>query len=266
MKKQILVALMVIFSFNSYAQIIFEKGYFISDSGDKTVCLIKNIDWANNPTEFKYKISENSEVKEETINSVKEFGISNTSKYVRFSVKIDRSKSSSTEDELSFNKEPEFSEETLFLKTLVEGKATLYAYEDTNLYRYFYSVNNSAVEQLIFKSYQIRSTSTGEYINTFTSGIVHTYIGNNHKYKQQLWENFKCGSITRTNIRKIAYIKSDLIKFFVKYNTCEKSEYTNYEKNKKSGSINLYVRPGLNYSSLSMQSLAQLNNSKNYCV
>ena len=46
---------------NCFAQISFEKGYFINNANQKTNCLIKNQDWKDNPTEFEYKLDENSE-------------------------------------------------------------------------------------------------------------------------------------------------------------------------------------------------------------
>jgi hypothetical protein len=55
MKNLLLTALLFLFSF-SYAQITFEKGYFINNSGDRTECFIKNIDWRDNPTKFEYKM------------------------------------------------------------------------------------------------------------------------------------------------------------------------------------------------------------------
>ena len=58
MKKQLLILLIFISTFNSYAQTSFEKGYFINNEGQKTDCLIKNIDWKDNPTEIKFKYTE----------------------------------------------------------------------------------------------------------------------------------------------------------------------------------------------------------------
>lgn len=114
MKKQLLFLLTIILSFNCYSQISFEKGYYINNSYQKTNCLIKNIDWKNNPTEFKYKLFENSESKKTSIKSVKEFCIDNISKYVRRIVNIDRS--SEIMDDLNNDKNPTFKEEKLFLK------------------------------------------------------------------------------------------------------------------------------------------------------
>lgn len=238
MKKRILIALISILSFNCYSQIEFESGYFINNNGEQTNCLIKNIDWKNNPVEFKYKLSENSESKTATITSVKEFGVLNTSKYHRFIVNIDRS--SENINNLSVNKNPQFNEEQLFLKVFVEGKASLYFYEDGNLIRYFYSHDNSNVEQLIFKSYKTPENK----------------IGKNNRYKQQLWNNLKCEVFSMSDLENIGYNKRDLVKFFIEYNECKNSEFINFEKNQKKDLFNLTIRPGLNFSSLSIQNSA----------
>ena len=59
----------------SYGQIRFEKGYFITNENQRTECLIKNVDWKNNPHEFLYKLKDRKETQKGTIQSVKEFGI-----------------------------------------------------------------------------------------------------------------------------------------------------------------------------------------------
>lgn len=124
-------------SINCFSQISFEKGYYIDNSNQKTNCLIKNIDQKNTPTEFEFKLFEDSESKKTTIESIKEFGIDNISKYIRSTVNIDRS--SESLKNLSKYKKPIFKKEELFLKVLVSGKATLYQYVDGNLKRYFYN-------------------------------------------------------------------------------------------------------------------------------
>lgn len=232
MKKQILLLLTTILSLNSYSQINFDKGYFINDSNQKVDCLIKNIDWKNNPTEFEYKLTNNSDTQKATIKTVKEFGIYNMSKYVRYLVKIDRS--SDLINKMSNVKNSVFKEEELFLKVLIEGKANLYSFEDSNLKRYFYSLDNSNVEQLIFK----------QYINSDNQ------VGTNKKYKQQLWDNLKCSSFEMDKIKKMEYKKKELVSFFEEYNKCNNQEFIKYEEKQKRDLFNLSIRPGLNSSSL----------------
>lgn len=235
MKKQLLFLLITVLSFNCYSQISFEKGYYIDNSNQKTNCLIKNIDWKNNPTEFEYKLSENSESKKASIKLIKEFGIDNVSKYIRSNVNIDRS--SEKFNQLSNHRKPIFKEEELFLKVLVEGKANLYLFEDGNLIRYFYNIEDTVIEQLVFKSYK-----TSNY-----------KIGKNNSFKNQLWNNLKCPDFKISKVENLDYQKNDLINFFVEYNECNGEKSIIYEKKQKKDLFNLSVRPGFNSSSLSIQ-------------
>ncbi|KAF2341285.1 hypothetical protein [Flavobacterium tistrianum] len=104
MKKTLLLILFLYCTFSN-AQISFEKGCFISNNGIRTECFIRNLDWKNNPTDFKYKsqISDN-DYKTETIANVQEFGIDNTVTFKRAKVKMDRS--SDNLDKLSETGQP----------------------------------------------------------------------------------------------------------------------------------------------------------------
>lgn len=234
MRKQLLILLTIFLGFNCYSQISFEKGYYIDNTNQKTNCLIKNIDWKNNPTEFEYKLSENSESKKASIKSIKEFGIDNISKYVRSIVNIDRS--SEILDDLINDRRSTFKEEELFLKVLVEGKANLYLFEDGNLRKYFYNKGNTAIEQLVFKFYKTYNNE----------------IGKNNRFKNQLWNNLKCPNFKKAKVENLDYQMNDLIDFFVEYNECVSEKYINYEKKQKRDLFNLNVRGGFNSSSLSI--------------
>jgi len=234
MKKQILSLLIAILSFNCYSQISFEKGYYIDNTNQKTNCLIKNIDWGNNPTQFEYKLSKKSESKNVTIKTVIEFGIDNVSKYIRKKVLIDRS--SNNINKLSSSKKPILKEEELFLKVLVEGKSNLYEYVEGNLRKYFYSKDNSDITQLIFKRYNNAENK----------------ITINNRFRQQLWINLKCSNFKMSKIESVNYRKNDLIRFFTEYNECHNSDLSIYEQ--KRNLYNLTIRPRLNSSSLNIQS------------
>ncbi|MCA4783256.1 hypothetical protein IF125_13505 [Empedobacter stercoris] len=136
-----------LFTISIHAQIRFEQGYIIDNNNQRQDVLIKNIDWLNNPKSIEYKNDETSKIEIATINQIKEFGVDNQSKYVRVDVKIDRS----SEDlaKISSIQEPEFKEEKLFLKVLIEGEASLYGFTDNNLKRFFYKTNEGTIEQLI---------------------------------------------------------------------------------------------------------------------
>lgn len=236
MRKQFLIILVAILSTHCYSQISFEKGYYINNNEQKIECLIKNMDWRNNPTALEYKLSADAASNKLAIKLVKEFGVYNYSKYTRSNVNIDRS--SKNLDDLSTIRNPIFKEETLFLKVLIDGKSSLYQYEDESLIRFFYRKDSSQViEQLVFKIYK-------------TSGDM---IGENNMFKQQLLNDFKCQGIKDKEIERISYTKEELVNFFVRYNQCNSSELVNFEEKQKKDLFNLSPRLGINSSSLSIQ-------------
>ena len=232
--RYIFILIVFLYSFGINAQIKFEKGYIVDNNGNKINCLIKNVDWRNNPDEIKYKTGNNSEVKIATVKDISEFGVDNYSKYKRFTVNLDRS--SDNPKYLSDVKHPEFKKETLFLKTIIEGDASLYEYIDGNLRRYFIKMKDKPIEPLIYKLYKTKNND----------------IGYNKAYSQQLLNNLKCNSITSKDIKKVKYNKKSLSDIFIKYNICKNSKYVNYEKQVKRDLFNFYIRPGLNFTSLTI--------------
>lgn len=232
MNKLLNLFLILFLGLNGYTQSSFVKGYYINNSNEKIDCLIKNVDWLNNPTEFKYKITEGSEQKTLTINEVKEFAVLNTSNYVRHTVEIDRS--SSKLNEMDYNKSPVFKKEKIFLKVLIKGKANLYLYEDKGLIRYFFNKELTDVKQLVYKNYLTDDNQ----------------VTKNNLFRRQLWNELKCEDISMNQLAKINYRQSELIKFFVKYNECTNSEFINYQTKQKKDLFNLTIRPGIRSSSL----------------
>lgn len=228
------------------SQISYIEGYYINDSNHKIDCLIRNIDWKNNPIEFEYKISEQAKKETLTIESVKEFGIDNVSKYIRFDVNIDRS--SNKQNLLSNDKNPIFKTEKLFLKVLIQGEASLFIYIDKSLTRYFYQTSHLDINQLIFKEYKTPENK----------------IGTNNEFRRQLYSNIKCSDISMNDLKQIDYDKNSLLNIFTKYNSCKNSEFVNFEEKVKSDLFNLNIRPGLNSSSLFINNSAISSRSKDY--
>ena len=233
MKNEFCIVLLVLVSLNTYAQITFEKGYYIDNAGQTINCYIKNLEWENNPSEFEFKLFEDSEKATASIGTVREFGIENVSKYIRAKVEIDRTLNNHSN--LSLNKEPINHEEELFLKVLLEGRANLYFYGDGSLSRYFYKKDGS-IEQLVYK----------QYLNTDNK------IVKNNAYKKQLWNELTCSSISIEMVDRLYYRKKELLGFFVKYNECLNHEFTNFDDMQKRDLFNLSLRPGINFSQFSV--------------
>ncbi len=236
MKNHLLFFLIAILSSNAYSQINYEPGYYITNSNQRIDCLILNRGLKDNPTQFEYKRSENSDKAVATIETVKAFGIINSFKYSRHIVKIDQSEKDT--NKLSRSTTTVFEEQEVFLKVLVEGKASLYSYNDN----YFYSNDDSEIEQLIFKEYVNNEDKIAEF----------------NRYKQQLWSDLKCESINMGTIENVDFNKNELVRFFVKYNECTDQDFTNFEKKKKIDLIHLTIRPGFKTASLSVNNVGSI--------
>jgi hypothetical protein len=242
MSKTILfLSLFAILSVESFSQIIFENGYFINDLNQKTECLIRNTDWKNNPTKFKYKLSQDGNIETAFLQDVNEFGIYGASKYIRALVNID--KSSNNIADLTSDRNPTFQKELLFLKVLIEGRATLYMYEDGNLTRFFYKTNDSEIIQLVYRRY-----------------LINFQIAENNNFRQQLFNELSGQEKNVNDIGNMRYSRSELETFFIKYNKTINSNYVDYKSVKKRDLFNLTIRAGLNSSDLKIK-----NPELNFC-
>ncbi|MFC4261631.1 hypothetical protein ACFOWM_01955 [Ferruginibacter yonginensis] len=240
MKTTLLIIFVVFFSAFSSAQITFEPSYFIKNDGSRIDCLIKNKDWKNNPKEFAYKLNATDIEKNIKIDEVKLFEIANKLKYEKHVVEIDYS--SEEISKLTENPLPVFETDTLFLKVLIEGKATLYYFENGNVNRYFFKVGDGEVTQLVYKSY------------LFSDGN----IAYNKAYQTQILTDMQHPNLTEKVINKINYNSKDLINAFLIYNENKGSNYNNLAKTK---STNISVRPGIEFSNAVISNPAIFNNN-----
>ncbi len=232
MKKFLFV--FILFPYILNGQILFEKGYIITKDGVKTECLIKNIDWENNPSSFQYKINETDDIKTGNALTINEFCVYGYSKYISAKVLIDQSPDQL--NELTSEKNPKWSEELLFLRILANGKAILYSYQSTNLLRFFYSVNGSAINQLVSKKYLIDNYTVAE----------------NNLFRQQLWIDVKCDiDDAKKIIENIHYNENELIKYFNKYNNLDGSIEVENVKREPREIFNIKITPGIKYSKMS---------------
>ena len=230
--KKISLVFTLLISIFAFSQIHFEKAYFINNANIKTECLIKNMDWRNNPTSFEYKTEETGPVKTGDLKNVKSFEIYNAAKYIRATQKIDQS--SDNLNMLSSNYEPAFLEKTVFLKQLVEGDVKLYKYDDGGYAKYCIGSGENQPEQLIYKPYYIEV------------GIM----AYNKTYQKQLQKVLTCSKISANDLQNVEYNEKALVKLVSANNQCENPNSEDKLVSEKKGILNLYVRPRINFSSL----------------
>lgn len=242
MRKTTIILMLTLSSITSFAQIVFEKGYFIDNENKKVECLIKDIQWYNNPTVFDYRISPEDPIKTRDLENTYEFGVYGYSKYVRVNAKIDSS--SMDVERLSDIRQPQWSYKVVFLKVLVEGDASLYSYAGNQLIRFFFSKNDTVIQPLIFKEY---------YNNKEKSYNMLGRISENAEFRQQLYNELRYGDTTPSDYLRINYSAKDLIKYFNKYNN-SKGGITaiEYGEKEKGNRLNIKIAPGINFGSASI--------------
>ena len=244
---RLLTAFFLFFTFvnASFGQIKYENGYFINNDNKRIECLIKNKDWKNNPTEFSYKLLDSSASEDGNLSFIKEFGIYNFSKYINADVKIDRSKLQATE--LIGNENPLWSQEKLFLKVLLEGRANLYCYDDGNGRRFFYSVNDTTtIQQLVYKKFRVN------FLGKNTYGEQLSPIAENNTYKDQLLMDLSCPNSILESVEVLNYKTDDLVKYFIDFNKCMGVPIIEMTHQTKRSDLNLKLAPGINLSSISI--------------
>ncbi len=229
MRKSWLWLLSIWFCTDLGAQSGFESGYYITDQGERVSCLIRNKDWGFNPHQFRYKMGPEKGTLTASIASVREFGIGTTHKYQRFIVEFDRT----TEDidKLSLEKEPVNIPDTVFLKVLVEGKASLYLYENGELRRFFMKLGDQPIQQLVYKSYLTENRQ----------------VARNETYKQQLAATLQCGNVVSAAAYK--YEKREMARLFNNYNSCSGGSSNDYTALQGKSSFHIALRPGIKFAS-----------------
>ena len=234
MHKKLFTCLIVLLSFTVHSQIKFEKGYFIDNNDKKINCLIRNLDWRNNPSEIQYKLDEQDQPITVSMQQFKMFEIENESKYEKFTVDVDQS--TQTIDDLGYDRNPEFKKETILLKVLLEGKATLFEYTKQNETFFFFKTDTIQTNQLIYKTYKISEQQIAE----------------NNFYKQQLARGLKWDQSTNNQLARLKYERNPLIKIFKIYNTSQNSESSSFKTEQKRDLFNLAIRPGITSNKLNI--------------
>lgn len=248
MKNIYFLLLFNLVSFSCISQITYKEGYIINNSGERTEVFIRFDETKGHLSHIEYKTSRGGKNLTTDLKSTKEYGVGEDYKFLRSSVSIDRA--SQDLEKLSGDRNPDFEEETLYLRLLIEGEYSLLVYQEKNLERFFIRKPSGEIEQLIFKKY-----TTGDNV-----------IRKNSQYKQQLHNLLKCEGITVNKLMKVDYKKRDLISLFSDYHSCKGADFKVYYSRPK-GELNFKVKGGLNFVNLKMeQNLYNMEDDFGYSV
>lgn len=214
-------------SFSCFAQSVFEKGYFIDRSGQKTECYILIEDWhSDGYLTYRKDYKEPSQSK--PLAEVTEINVIDAFKIIHIKTSVDIS--GDTPTLFSYTQDPEWSEQDIFLRVLVEGTYTLYEYQYDGSTKFFYATSTIPIQQLIFKRYK---TASGIEIND--------------SFKLVLFQHVNCTPNMSNYFNELSYTKESLIKHFLAENKCAGSNPISYSKS----NVNNLVQtlPDLNSSS-----------------
>ena len=244
--KLLTVALFCFFAVvKTHGQAPFEAGYIINNELERTDCLIRNVDWQNNPEEFEYRLSDTAPIQVGRISEIQEFGVENFSRYVRFEVGIDLS--SDKPDELTDQRNPVFTQKQLFLKTLLSGDASLYYYEDGGLRRIFLETADGQIRQLVNRAY--RQSSGNLAINEY--------------FRVQLTEALKCPSGENRRAKNLRYSAQNISNFVKEYFICNDLQFVDFSNLGTQATFHLGVKPGIRFYSLEIDdNIFQLYDTK----
>jgi hypothetical protein len=235
--KSLSVAFFFVASLTAYAQVVYQDAYIINENGEKITCLIKNLDWLSNPDKIQYKLSADGEVIEGLPSALKEFRVEGFPRYISATVDVDMS--SVNFHDLSDNRNPMWEKKTIFLREVVPGKFGLYAWVNGNMKRFFFTVDGTAPQQLIYKEYHFDASRN--------------YAANN-MYQQQIYSYVKCEGASQSGMKALRYNEKVLEKYFWKVNVCHgaASETKAKVKVEQRRKLNLTITPGVTYSTMMM--------------
>lgn len=245
-----LIVIIFIFVVSVYGQKSYEKGYFINNNGIKTDCLIENKDWELSPKELFFKLTAESVRQKLSMDTISTFEIIGVSKYITKTVQIDKSSSDITN--LSPVKNAVWQNEKLVLKVLVEGKAFLYMYNALNLARFFYSVNDSSIQQLVHKNYQATNENGTNFVAT------------NNNFRQQLYVDVNIPDY-KYDLSKIMYEQKELTKYFEDYNAqFETTKKVLVKEKTKKDFFKAAIMVGINYTNMKVVDFYHPVNSQDF--
>lgn len=203
----------------------YQAGFYWDKTGQQISCYIKNIDWNNNPDKIQVKQTEEGLSQTLLLDDFQAFEIPGVARYEVHQVQINRS--SDNDYELERNGLVTWENETLALRVVVRGPATLYDYKAPEIKRFYYKIGTGNVEALMFK----------KYVNTLRSV---RQIGYNRGYQAQLRERIQCG----VQNWEIEYNERALSKYFKAYNNCQGGTSETYRQ-KQSHTLKLSLATGL---------------------
>ncbi|MCU4166107.1 hypothetical protein [Carboxylicivirga caseinilyticus] len=228
---KILFLLSVLFiSTSLLAQSEFTKGFYINKEGNADSCYIQVEQWRDIPAFFLIKTHLDSMPEKVYSNQIDELVIGESYKFKSEKVEVDNKY-------LSGNQIRRIKNDSLFLRVVVEGEASLFmAGVDDNV-TFWYSFNHGDLKLLKYRKY---ISSNGKEMEDYS-------------FKSQIQADFKCEAIGLSDIIKLKYDQKALTNFFISYNdNCSEEQQQKYFSNTAKQAKRVTLSPKIGLSRFSM--------------
>ena len=219
--KKLLLLITLIYGANIVSQTKFEKGYFVKNDNTKIECLIKNNDWLYIPNGIEYKLNDGTTVEKITTDEIKSFQIYDTEHYYQ--------KKTFTIDENTDHKTEKITTLTKLLRVVIEGNVNLYEY-NRNIFLY---EKDNIIKQLVYKKFRNDDKIMQE----------------DFSFRKEIYNNLNCKE-NKIDIRKLNYIRKELIQYISSYNKCQNSDYVYYGNNQTKLKFNFKILAGADFYNL----------------
>jgi hypothetical protein len=235
--------------FTSTAQQVFDKGYYIKNSGERIegYLLTAGFNKVNaKSATLEFRAQPGGPSIEIDAADILEAGIAEDMKIRKFTVMLDDTNYYNLDNT---NKYPLYETSTVFLSVLAEGEATLYAYETAKGPKFFYTLKSgkSVPEQLMYKKYTDQNS-----------------IRENTAFRQQLFNELQCPGDSFSKFEAVKYERSELLPLIISYNNCHGGNVQVFKNEKKQKTkFNFSVYAGVNDAAVSLENIDPAVDSKN---
>jgi hypothetical protein len=222
--KKCITILIALFSFTHYTKAgpeHFVEGYVLLNNGDTLKGLIDDQEWKTNPEVVSFKSSPGSPLTFYTPLTIRSFRILKGDLYFSFVGDVESSLLATSG--LKSDPAPSPVKDTVFLRSLVIGKASLYyLFGENGREHYFIQKDNDSITELIYKKYLVNDGNG-------------THIRQVEIYKSQLAKFLSdCEEVAVAMMDiPVTYSKYSLVHTIQHYNKCQGAPETFVEEKEK---------------------------------
>ncbi|MBC5991315.1 outer membrane beta-barrel protein [Pontibacter cellulosilyticus] len=226
--------ILTILSITVFAQRNLVPGYYITKSGEKVEAQVNDLNWDRNPTFV--EVMKDGKLQRLGMADIQGFGISSGDMYDVFVVDVD--KSPTKLNDIKPNSQPLIERDTVFLRAVVKGAASLYYLKDENAKEHYYiRKGDEQPAELIYRITKYESNGKMGYTKLpIYRGLLSSTLTD-------------CPDVTN-KLSKLNYNRKSLSDFVEAYNQCIGTNGFVYKSYDEGTKWNIAVTGGLTYSTL----------------